>query len=324
MNRRSLINRACLLAAGALTLPAALAEPKPDHDVAWEWGAMGSHFRAYFQLPVGKSQWDFIELKKEVEELLLNLEKIFSVHRPDSEALTLCRLANASPGEFFEVSEELYKVTQQALAYTQVTRGHFDITFGALTSYWRYCKVSGTLPDPARIAILKQRIGAHQVILKEGGISFQPADRQVLLDYGGIAKGDAVDRALRLFRKHGISSAVFDLGGEIAALKPPRGKAGWEVAILGPDGETAVELVMLAERALSTSGDLYQSISHGKNYHSHVVNSKMPAGLRDKRSVTVLSKSGISADCLSTAAHSAVNTDDFDGIKQACEKIWVY
>ncbi|MFD2256627.1 FAD:protein FMN transferase [Luteolibacter algae] len=323
MNRRAFINRLALTGLGFMGVEnRAFAVGRLGHDCMWEWGCMGSYFKAYFQLPAGRTEAEFNSLRKEVAGMLSRLELIFSVHRPDSEALALCRKANAQPGKPIAVSNDLMKVTGSALEYSEMTRGHFDLTVGSLTNYWRFCAASQKIPDPERVELLRKRVGWGQLELGEKTITFHPKSGEILLDYGGIAKGYAADRAMACFRKAGITAAVLDLGGEIIASDAPIGKSGWEIAILDPNGAVAGESVFLVNQALSTSGDLYQSISDKELHLSHVVNRREPAGLRKNSSVTVVAESAVAADCLATAAHSSMGSADFAVISRLCEKIW--
>jgi len=59
------------------------------------------------------------------------------------------------------------------------------------------------------------------------------------LDLGGIAKGYALDQALRVLRARKISRALVSGGGDLVAGEPPPGKRGWRVELPPLDASNA-------------------------------------------------------------------------------------
>lgn len=305
MNRRSFLF--------LCSLSSSVFAEKPSLASTWQWPCMGSQFKCII------NEGGHHSLKDEVRNLLERLELIFSVHRPDSEALTLCRQANQSPGVFIPVSEDLFQLTQLAADYTKKTGGYFDVTFGSLTNYWRYCKSTDSLPNSEKVERLKKRVGADQLRFREQSIAFHPREASVLLDYGGIAKGYAVDCVIEVLKKAGVTSAVINLGGEISSVGPK----GQTIKLLDRDGARTGHSIILKDAALSTSGDLYQAIEVDEAHRSHVVTRANGGGLRENMSITVQAENSTQADILSTAAHAAQGTSEFSKIVQLSDRHWV-
>ena len=321
MNRRALL----VILSGAMALTRlALGSESKGKEFAWEGPCMGSHFRVLGELPVQISPDESKQLEKQVRARLEALELIFSVHRPDSEVLELCQKANASPRVEFIVSKELFEVTKNAQALSKETLGYFDLTVGSLTNYWRYCRANQILPEPDRVKELKQRVGWEQLQVQNGKIAFHPKAKRILLDYGGIAKGYAADEVAKILRLAEISQALVDVGGEVLAMGAKTGQTGWDVKLLNETGEQTKQEVLLVNAALSTSGDLYQSIHVKDEHRSHVVSRKEPAGLETLSAVIVKTESAWRADALSTAAHAAWGTEDFPKILALIGESWVY
>jgi thiamine biosynthesis lipoprotein len=129
----------------------------------------------------------------------------------------------------------------------------------------------------------------------------------MLLDLGGIAKGYAADSVLkRLRERHHITRALVIAGGDIAIGDPPPGKEGWEIKLrtyIEPIGGGVAKLdtVLLKNTAVSTSGDLYQSITiEGKRY-AHIISPKSGLGVTETVSCSVIARDGTTSDALATA-----------------------
>jgi thiamine biosynthesis lipoprotein len=122
------------------------------------------------------------------------------------------------------------------------------------------------------------------------------------LDMGAIGKGYAVDEALKLVRKYGIKRALVDGGGNIVVSWPPPGSKGWlvKIGITSPT-DTRQRQLLLRNRAVATSGDLYQYLDLNGIRYSHILNPCTGLGLTDQSRVTVIAPNGLTADWLSTA-----------------------
>jgi thiamine biosynthesis lipoprotein len=122
------------------------------------------------------------------------------------------------------------------------------------------------------------------------------------LDLGGIAKGYAADAAIKLLQQqYGIKSALVAASGDITCGDAPPGAAGWKIAIAPiTRGQKARELI-LANSAVSTSGDLEQFVEIGGVRYSHVLDPRTGLGLTGRRSVTVIAPRGVTADSMTKA-----------------------
>jgi len=221
------------------------------------------------------------------------LDDSMSDYRPASELMRLCARAG---GPAVALSEDLWIVLGRALALARESGGAFDPTSGACVRLWREARRNGRPPEQAQIDAALAVSGWHSVRMDPERRTVELATPGMQLDLGGIAKGYAVDCALAALREHGIERALVEAGGEIGALEPPPGERGWRVAL---DGDS---IFLLANAALSTSGDAEQHFVAGGRRFSHVVDPRTGWALRNSVQVTVLARDGVTADALSTAA----------------------
>lgn len=207
------------------------------------------------------------------------------------------------------VSEDLFAVLWQSKGLAQLTDGAFDPTVGPAVRLWRRARRQRELPSAERLADALTRIDSDALELSEqssgeaiGELQVRLAKPGMQLDLGGIAKGYAADRALRELRRHGVASALVDLGGDMVLGDPPPGTTGWTVGLapLGAaDGER--HTVTLANTAVATSGDAYRYVEIDGVRYSHIVDPRSGLGLTTQIGVTVIYGDGATADAIASA-----------------------
>jgi thiamine biosynthesis lipoprotein len=123
------------------------------------------------------------------------------------------------------------------------------------------------------------------------------------LDFGGIAVGYGLDRAVGVLREHGVRAALLDVSGDLVAVGAPPGAPAWPVDIVDPRTSGGIlARAMLRDQALATSANTVAVVRLGARLVGHVMDphAGMPAARRMQ--ATVLARTGIEADALSTAA----------------------
>ncbi|HEV2394575.1 MAG TPA: FAD:protein FMN transferase [Verrucomicrobiae bacterium] len=226
------------------------------------------------------------------------LNDIMSDYDPDSE---LSKLSHSSgQGQAVHVSDDLWFVLERAQALAERSGGAFDVTVGPYVNLWRRARRQHKLPDPARLARAGEAVGYKHVRLDPERHTVELLAPNMRLDLGGIAKGYAVDQALKALREQGIRQALIEAGGDMGVSEPPPGKTGWRIELSSVDDTNAppARFLLLKNCAISTSGDLYQRLEiNGKRY-SHIVDPHTGIGLTDHSVVNVIAPQGIISDSL--------------------------
>jgi FAD:protein FMN transferase len=123
-------------------------------------------------------------------------------------------------------------------------------------------------------------------------------------DFGGIAKGAAVEEAVQRFKAAGVSNVIVNAGGNLRTAGA-RGKAPWRIGIRHPRGRTPDEVLayLLAEgdEALITSGDYERYFEHGGRRYAHILDPRTGLPASGLQSVTVAHADTAWADVASTA-----------------------
>lgn len=229
-----------------------------------------------------------------------DLNRVLSDYDPESELRKL-EIA-AAEGEPVSVGEDLFRVLARSQELARRSEGAFDVTVGPVVRVWRRARQRGGLPLDRRLAPARELVGYKLLRLdpEEKTVTF--AKPGMRLDFGGIAKGYAVDEALAVLREHGISRALVDAGGDMALGDPPPGEPGWRVGVapLDADGPPS-RILVLENTAVATSGDLWQFVEIRGRRYSHIVDPRTGQALTQRSSVTVVAPEGMTADGLASA-----------------------
>jgi thiamine biosynthesis lipoprotein len=229
------------------------------------------------------------------------LSGVMSDYDSDSE---LSRLSlTGGSGQAVKVSEDLWKVLSRAQNLAPRTDGAFDVTVGPEVILWRKARRDQALPDPARLARARGATGWRHLGLDSRARTARLQVSGMRLDLGAIAKGYAVDEALKVLAAQGIRSALVAGGGDLAVSDSPPGRPGWRIDVPGPEASNAppAQSVLLRRAALATSGDLFQHVVIDGVRYSHIVDPRTGLGLTDQSLVTVIARDCMTADSLSTA-----------------------
>jgi thiamine biosynthesis lipoprotein len=150
---------------------------------------------------------------------------------------------------------------------------------------------------------MRARVGYRNLRLDPSRRTAELLVPEMRLDVGSIGKAYAVDAALVVLKQRGFPRALVGGSGDMAAGDPPPGQPGWriEVAPLDSPGAPPPQIVLLANRAVATSGDVFQRVEIGGKRYSHIVDPHTGLGLTDHALVTVLAPDCFTANSFSTA-----------------------
>ena len=278
-----------------------LAIPLPAAELqrfTYEKAAMGLPFRITLYAP---DEATADAAANAAYERIALLNSILSDYDPDSELSRLSR--TSGQGMAVPVSRELWQVLVRAQALAARTDGAFDITCGPLVNVWRRARRKQELPAEALLAEMRGRVGFRKLRLDPAEQKVELLVPEMRLDCGAIAKGYAVDAALAVLTARGIASALVAGSGDMAASGAPPGEKGWKIEVAALDVPSAPppQIVLLRDRAIATSGDVFQRVEIDGRRYSHIVDPRTGLGLTDHSLVTVLAPDCLTADSLATA-----------------------
>ncbi|HET7696883.1 MAG TPA: FAD:protein FMN transferase [Vicinamibacterales bacterium] len=228
------------------------------------------------------------------------IDRLMSHYRPESPLSRVNREAAQHP---VGVDPELFDFIAEALRYSRESDGAFDVTVGPLMKAWGFFRGEGRMPSDGELAAARRGVGAAHVRLNPADHTIAFDRPGVELDLGGIAKGYAVDRAVALLKRRGVTAALVSAGGStIYGLGAPPGRDAWDVEIQDPlDSRRIARTVTLRDRALSVAGRSEKSFESGGVTYSHIMDPRTGRPVQGMLSVAVLAPTGTAADALDNA-----------------------
>jgi thiamine biosynthesis lipoprotein len=232
-----------------------------------------------------------------VRSLFNEWEQVLSRFLPNSELSQL----NARAGTPMAVSDLLYTVLATALTSAQATQGVYDPALLDQLVRVGYDRTFDDLPAVRFDPIIPGEPGGRW-----RGIKVDPIHRRVTLpagiklDFGGIAKGMAVDAALEHLRQNEIRTALVNAGGDLAVLGLPPNAEQWPITV---PGREQLWTIPLHHGAVATSGIAHRHWWQGNTLRHHLLDPRtgLPAQ-SDLWSVTVVADRCVQAEVTAKVA----------------------
>lgn len=264
----------------------------PVYHVAFK--AMGSPCELHLHGP------DAAETRRVAESVIADvqrLERRYSRYRDDSLTSAINRVA-AVAGRC-EVDAETAALLDYADTCYRESDGSFDITSGVLRRAWTF--ENACAPEPEAIAALLDRVGWDRVVWKRPVLSFGRPGMEI--DFGGIGKEYAADRAAALCLDAGIRNGLINLGGDVRVIGPLPDGDPWRIGIRDPERpETLLGGVLMTGGALATSGDYARFLRIEGRRYGHILDPRTGWPVLGLVSVSVIAASCLVAGSLSTIA----------------------
>lgn len=231
------------------------------------------------------------------KEYLYAIDNQFSTTRSNSELAQF----NSQSGVWVDLSLEMQELLYFSREMAEDTGYAYDPTVSPIVKAWGFTESTNQVPSQEELdqllplvdaSLIQLDFSSHQGYLPEG----------MLVDFGAIAKGYAVDQLMKIFEEENVSIAKMDLGGNVYVLGKKVDGSQWNIGVQNPYGGGYVGTMRLEDKAIITSGGYQRYFQEGGQVYHHIIDPRTgyPAqtGLG---SVTIIGESGTRGDVLSTA-----------------------
>ncbi|MCL9802603.1 FAD:protein FMN transferase [Pseudomonas sp. AKS31] len=258
---------------------------------------MGSTYSIKYVRHAGLA--DSMQVRREVEDILGELDRQLSTYRQDSDIERF----NALPANSCQTMPapvlELVRTGEQLSVQSE---GSYDLTVEPLMNLWGFGPQGREekVPDAMALADVMQRVG-HQHLHINGDQLCK--DAAVEVDFNSIAAGYAVDTIAARLDAMGIHDYLAEATGELKAKGKKLDGSPWRIALEEPrdDQQVAERIINVDGYGVSTSGDYRNYFLQNGRRYSHTFDARTGAPvLHDLASVTVIHPSALMADGLST------------------------
>lgn len=216
------------------------------------------------------------------------VQKLMSAHDGGSELSLLNREAALRP---VTVSRETFEVLRRADKLAAESHGAFDYTVAPTLARWGFAPLS-----------LKRKKAGHWrdvLLLPRRKVFFlQP----LAIDLGGIAKGFAVDLAIKILQRHHVESAMVNAGGDLRTF----GADASTIHLRHPlQPQFFAKKISLHNAALATSSPCFTEKNFNGYRVSHLIDSIRRKAITGAVSVSVRARECWLADALTKVVFNA-------------------
>jgi len=211
------------------------------------------------------------------------------------------QFAGGLPAKADEKTVRLLEYAQQA---ERASGGLFNPAIGKLLAVWGFhtSDFPVTGPPPGQ-QLISRLVADHpsSLDIEIAGEALFSSNPAVQLDFGGIAKGFAVDLACETLAALGVQNAIVNAGGDLRAFGF-HGDRPWRVAIRNPLGGIVGGVEIAGDEAVFTSGNYERFLETDRHErYAHILDPRSGWPAREIISATVITHSGWLADAAATA-----------------------
>jgi thiamine biosynthesis lipoprotein len=227
-----------------------------------------------------------------------------AVGRDENSDISL--LNTQAGGKGIKVGPDTWRLLTDASEYWKITDKAFDVTVGPLVDLWGFgYEGEGRFPIPAQIQEALPRVGSDKLALDPGSGTARLEKNGMTITVGGIAKGYAVEEAIKVLKKYGVDNAMVNGGSSsIKVIGPGAPNRGWRVGIGDPrqEGKLLGVIKLQDGEAIGTSADDKRYfIKDGRRY-SHIIDPRTGYPANQKIAlVTIITRDATVADILTKA-----------------------
>ena len=240
---------------------------------------------------------DVPHAEKSIEKVFFEIDRIENIFSDYKNESLVGKLNHNK--EIITDNTEFIELLNRSIYFSEITDGLFDITVKPLMLLWNF-KENKKPPDKEKIKKILKSVGYKNIIIKNYNNKTKKIilENSAMLDFGGIAKGYAVDKAIEILYKENITTALVNIGGNIRTI----GKRKWKIGIRNPDnGNNIIKILSLKNQSVSTSGNYEQYFIYKGKRYTHILNPKNGYPVdTDYKSVTIVSDNATDSDALST------------------------
>ena len=224
-------------------------------------------------------------------------------------------------GNSFELNDEEVTFIIATQQLSRQSLGNFNPAIGELINLWGFhtdiYPITQAPPKDSDIqGYLQDLPSMADVSIINNIISSK--NQRIWLDYGGVAKGYAIDKAINILHAYGVENAIVNAGGDLRSIGS-KGDKHWKVAIRKPNSEEILAIISVqGDESIFTSGNYERYKEFNGKRYAHIIDPKTGYGIEEIVSATVITDNGTTADAAATALIVA-GTENWQAVAQSMQ-----
>lgn len=213
-------------------------------------------------------------------------------------------------GKAIQLTREEAVFIRQVIKLSKQSNHHFNPTIGELINLWGFHTDDYPITSPPPMKETIKELAQQQLTVNTmsiNNLTLSSTNRHIWLDFGGIAKGLAVDQAIAIIREQGIENAIVNAGGDLRSIGT-KGDRAWRIGIQSPKSQSILaEIQITQDESVFTSGNYQRYKSFEDKRYAHIIDGRTGLPVQDIISATVITDDGVTADAAATALIVAGN-----------------
>lgn len=219
---------------------------------------------------------------REIQEI----QNLMSLYDPNSEVFALNKI-----GFLEKLNKDTKFVIESAINYSELSNGIFDITILPLLRIWNGKRFN---IENSGIGIKERHniVGYKNIIFENDSIYFKKPNMGITL--GAVAKGYAVDKAIKVLKENKIRHALINAGGDIRAIGGKSKDIPWRIGIRDPiNKKRVITSIEIFDKAIATSGSYQRPFND-------IIDPRDGLPAQKLFSSTIIAEKAMDADVLAT------------------------
>lgn len=227
------------------------------------------------------------------------IEDLISEWKPGTEIYEVNENAGIKP---VKVSREVFNLTKDAISFSKLTDGLFDISIAAIDKVWRFDGSMEQMPTDNEIKHSIEKVGYKNILLDSIHSTIFLKNKGMKIGFGSIGKGYAADKGRELLKSLGAKAGIVNASGDLSTWGTPLDDKFWRIGIMNPFVTyKTFKVLKMTEASVTTSGDYEKFVEFNGKRYSHIINPKTGFPASGLTSVTVFGSSAEVANGLSTS-----------------------
>lgn len=211
--------------------------------------------------------------------------------------------ARLQAGQTVTLSPDESRIFQQAIDVSKRSDYLFNPAIGKMVALWGFHSDERPISPPPSSADIQALLQQHPSMadLTLENNTLRSSNPAVQIDFGGFAKGIAIDLAIAELKRLGINNAIVNAGGDLRVIGR-KDKQPWVIGIRHPRASGMIAYIEAqGDESVYTSGDYERYFDYqGQRYH-HIIDPRSGVPVQGVTSVTVIHTDAATAEAADKA-----------------------